>query len=45
MVLAFIPMLLLVNSTPDRIPADVTAEEQDQADNKVIRAEEVETKA
>jgi hypothetical protein len=35
MVLAFGPMLVLVNSTPDRIPADVIAEEQDRADNKI----------
>jgi hypothetical protein len=35
MALAFGPMLVLVNSTPDRIPADVIAEEQDRADNKI----------
>lgn len=28
-------MLVLVNSTPDRIPADVIAEEQAQADSKI----------
>jgi hypothetical protein len=36
MALAFGPMLALVNSTPDRIPADVIAEEQDRADNKIV---------
>jgi hypothetical protein len=35
MALAFGPMLVLVNSTPDRIPADVIAEEQDRADDKI----------
>jgi hypothetical protein len=35
MALAFGPMLVLVNSTPDRIPADIIAEEQDRADNKI----------
>lgn len=32
---AIIPMLLLVNTTPDRIPADVIAEEQEAAREKV----------
>jgi hypothetical protein len=35
MALAFGPMLVLANSTPDRIPADIIAEEQDRADNKI----------
>lgn len=35
MALAFGPMLVLVNQTPDRIPADVIAEEMDQAEKKV----------
>jgi hypothetical protein len=29
------PMLLLVNQTPDRIPADVIAEEQAAAEGKI----------
>jgi len=37
------PMLILVNSTPDRIPADVLSEERAQEDSK-IGAFEVETK-
>ena len=37
------PMLLLVNQTPDRIPADVIAEEQQREDKKVD-AVDVETK-
>jgi hypothetical protein len=32
---AFGPMLVLVNSTPDRIPADVTAEEIERAESKI----------
>lgn len=44
MALAFGPMLALVNQTPDRIPADVIAEEQDCAENKV-GALNVDTKA
>jgi hypothetical protein len=44
MALAFAPMLVLVNSTPDRIPADVIAEEQDRANNK-IGDEKIEGKA
>jgi hypothetical protein len=42
MALSLGPMLVLVNSTPDRIPADVVAEEQDRADNKIgdVRVEE-----
>lgn len=35
MTLAFGPMLVLVNSTPERIPADVTAEEIQRAEGKV----------
>lgn len=35
MALAFGPMLVLVNQTPDRIPADVIAEEQERAESKV----------
>ncbi|KAL5120642.1 hypothetical protein ACEQ8H_001390 [Pleosporales sp. CAS-2024a] len=35
MALALGPMLVLVNSTPDRIPADVIVEEQNRFDNKV----------
>ena len=35
MALAFGPMLVLVNSTPERIPADVTAEEMQRAESKV----------
>jgi hypothetical protein len=35
MALSLGPMLVLVNSTPDRIPADVTLEEQDRVDNKI----------
>jgi hypothetical protein len=36
MALSLLPMLMLVNSTPDRIPADVAAEEQDHAENKIV---------
>ena len=32
---AIIPMIMLVNTTPDRIPADVIAEEQEAAREKV----------
>ena len=35
MALAFGPMLVLVSSTPERIPADVTAEEIQRAESKV----------
>lgn len=42
--LAVFPMLMLVNQTPDRIPADVIAEEQEREQNKV-GAIEVEAKA
>ena len=35
MALAVLPMLALVNSTPDQIPADVIAAEQARADNKI----------
>lgn len=31
---AILPMVMLVNTTPDRIPADVIAEEQNAAVNK-----------
>jgi hypothetical protein len=42
MALSLGPMLMLVNSTPDRIPADVTLEEQDRVDNKIgdVKTEE-----
>jgi hypothetical protein len=42
MALALGPMLLLVNSTPDRIPADVTAEQLAQTESKIgdVRVEE-----
>ncbi|KAI9374736.1 major facilitator superfamily domain-containing protein [Aspergillus egyptiacus] len=33
---ALLPMIMLVNTTPDRIPADVVAEEQDAAARKEI---------
>lgn len=36
---ALYPMLLLVNQTPDRIPADVTAEEQDAAATKEVHSQ------
>jgi hypothetical protein len=36
MAVAVGPMLMLVNSTPDRIPADVIAEEQQQQEEKVV---------
>jgi hypothetical protein len=32
---ALFPMIMLVNTTPDRIPADVVAEEQDAAREKI----------
>lgn len=35
MALAFGPMIVLVNSTPERIPADVTAEELQHVEDKV----------
>ena len=35
MALAFGPMLVLVNQTPDRIPADVIAEEMDREEKKI----------
>ena len=44
MAVAFGPMLVLVNQTPDRIPADVIAEEQERAESKV-GAVNVDTKA
>ncbi len=31
---ALLPMIMLVNTTPDRIPADVIAEEQEAAHEK-----------
>lgn len=42
MALALFPMLMLVNSTPDRIPADIAAEELDRAENKLgeVKVEE-----
>ncbi|KAH3973111.1 hypothetical protein HBI56_177960 [Parastagonospora nodorum] len=43
MAAALLPMLKLVNTTPDRIPADVIAEEQDRALGKMggeVRVEE-----
>lgn len=42
MALSLGPMLMLVNSTPDRIPADVTAEQLAQTDSKIgdVRVEE-----
>ncbi|KAI5380428.1 hypothetical protein J4E82_001006 [Alternaria postmessia] len=43
MALALGPMLVLVNSTPDRIPADVIAEEQCRQEKKIDNVE-VETK-
>lgn len=36
MALAFAPMLVLVNSTPERIPADVAAEQIQHAENKGV---------
>lgn len=32
---ALIPMIMLVNTTPDKIPADVVAEEQNAASEKL----------
>ena len=32
---SLIPMIMLVNTTPDRIPADVVAEEQAAAREKI----------
>lgn len=43
MALAVGPMLILVNQTPDRIPADVIAEEQEREEKK-IGVDDVETK-
>jgi hypothetical protein len=43
MALSLGPMLVLVNQTPDRIPADVIAEEQYREDKKIGNVE-VETK-
>jgi len=37
--LAVLPMLVLVSMTPDRIPADVIAEEQDKAAEKIESVE------
>jgi hypothetical protein len=42
--LAFGPMLVLVNSTPERIPADVTAEKIQRSESK-IGVVNVDTKA
>lgn len=36
MAAAVVPMLLLVNSTPDRIPADVILEEQEAQEEKKL---------
>ncbi|PKS05662.1 hypothetical protein jhhlp_008181 [Lomentospora prolificans] len=33
---SLIPMILLVNQTPDRIPADVIIEEQEKAEQKIV---------
>lgn len=44
MAVAFGPMLMLVNQTPDRIPADMIAEEQERAESKVD-AMNIDTKA
>ena len=41
MAAALYPMLLLVNQTPDRIPADIIAEEQDAADSKGVEKQVV----
>lgn len=41
MAAALYPMLLLVNQTPDRIPADIIAEEQDAADGKGVEKQVV----
>ncbi|PVI01886.1 MFS general substrate transporter [Periconia macrospinosa] len=41
MAIAVPPMLILVNQTPDRIPADEIAEEQTRANEKGVVAEEV----
>lgn len=35
MAAALVPMIFLVNSTPDRIPADVIADEQEKAEEKI----------
>lgn len=43
MALAFVPMLMLVNSTPDRIPADVILEGQDAEDRKIAEPKAGET--
>lgn len=40
MALAVGPMIVLVNSTPDRIPADVTAEEIDAAQHEDVNEKE-----
>jgi len=45
MAAALLPMLKLVNTTPDRIPADVIAEEQDRALGKMGGEVRVEEKA
>ena len=31
---SLLPMIMLVNTTPDRIPADIIAEQQDAAHDK-----------
>lgn len=35
---AIVPMIMLVNTTPDRIPADVVAEQQNAAHEKLESA-------
>lgn len=35
---ALLPMIMLVNTTPERIPADVIAEQQDAAPRKADEA-------
>lgn len=32
---SLLPMIMLVNTTPDRVPADLVAEEQNAASEKV----------
>lgn len=42
MALAFGPMLVLVNLTPDRIPADVILEAEEAEDRKIAEPKAVE---
>lgn len=44
MAAAFVPMLFLVNSTPDRIPADVVLEGKEVEEKKMIETDVVEPK-